>query len=188
MSTKSIQIQKNAKPTSKQPGEFAPKALVANAGDNVTWHNADDQDHWPAPNASNPSAWVQYKIPPGGESRGEVALAKNSFNVTAATNANPVVVTINGPVPASGTSVTLAYTAPNPPLKPPSPWAGFKGTLAATKIGPNTCSIPLDGSSFGPWSPASGTLAITVVLPYTLNYVCALHPDETGTITVNPQL
>ena len=23
--------------------------------------------------------------------------------------------------------------------------------------------------------------------PYVLNYVCALHPDETGQITVNPQ-
>jgi plastocyanin len=188
MSTKSVQIQRNPAPTPRQPGEFAPKALVANAGDNVTWHNTDNQDHWPAPSASNPTGWIQFKIPPNSESRGDVALAKNSFNVTAATNASPVVVTINGPAPVSGTSVTLAYTAPTPPLNPASPWANFKGTLVATKVGPNSCSVPLNGSTFGPWSPASGTLTVTVLLPYTLNYVCALHPDETGTITVNPQL
>ena len=27
----------------------------------------------------------------------------------------------------------------------------------------------------------------TPTAPYTLNYVCANHPEETGTITVNPQ-
>jgi hypothetical protein len=26
-----------------------------------------------------------------------------------------------------------------------------------------------------------------MAIPYTLNYVCALHPAETGSITVNPQ-
>ena len=185
MSTKSVQIQTNPTPTPKQPGEFAPKALVANAGDNVTWHNADSQDHWPAPDKSNPTGWIQFKIPAGGESRGDVALARNPFNVTAATNANPVVVTINGPAPVSGQPVGLAYAAPVPPLPTPSKWAGFKGIFKATNVGTNSLSIPLDCSTFGPWSPASGTL--TVFLPYTLNYVCALHPDETGTITVNPQ-
>ena len=187
MSTKSIQIQKNTTPTPKQPGEFAPKNLVANTGDNVTWHNADSQDHWPAPSATNPTGWIQYKIPPGGESRGEVALAKNNFNVTAATNANPLVLTLNGPAPPSGTSVTIAYAAPKPAPPAPSPWAAVKGTFVATNVGPNSCSIPLDSSSFGPFSAASGTLTVTVLAAYTLKYLCALHPDETGTITVNPQ-
>jgi hypothetical protein len=189
MSTISIQIQKNPNPTPKQPGVFAPKAVVANAGDNLTWHNADDQDHWPAPSAANPSGWVQFPIPPNSESRGDVALGKNVVNVTAATNANPVVLTLNGPAPATGTSVTIAYTAPNPPPATPSKWAAVKGTFVATKVSSNSCSIPVDSSGFGPFSPASsGTLAITIPLPYTLNYLCALHPDETGTITVNTQL
>jgi len=48
MSTKSIQIQPNPHPTPTQPAVFAPAAVVANAGDNLTWYNADQRDHWPA--------------------------------------------------------------------------------------------------------------------------------------------
>jgi hypothetical protein len=32
-----------------------------------------------------------------------------------------------------------------------------------------------------------GLITIAKPGPYTLDYVCALHPEETGTITVNPQ-
>ena len=43
-----------------------------------------------------------------------------------------------------------------------------------------------------PAGATSDTLALgpnTIVgQPYTLNYVCANHPSETGKITVNPQL
>lgn len=190
MSTISIEIRKNPSPTPSQPAVFAPGALVANAGDTVTWHNGDLQDHWPAPSAANPTGWIQFPIPHDGESRGAVALAKNSFTVTAATNANAVVLTLNGPAPPTGTSVTMAYTAPTPPPPPPptpaSSWAAVNGTFVATNVGPNSCSIPINSSSFGPFTPASGSLVI--LIPYTLNYVCAKHPAETGTITVNPQL
>jgi hypothetical protein len=108
----------------------------------------------------------------------------------AATSANPVVLTLNGPAPATGAPVTITYTAPPAPAPPapappPSPWAVVKGPFVATNLGPDSCSIPLDGSGFGPFSRASGTL--TIALPYTLRYLCALHPGETGTITVNPQ-
>lgn len=190
MSTKSIQIQKNPHPTPSQPAMFSPSVVVANAGDNMTWHNADHQDHWPAPSASNPTGWIQFRIPSGSESRGDVALASNVVGVTAATNANPVVLTLNGPAPATGAPVTIAYKAPAAPAPPapappPSPWAIVKGPFVASNLGPDTCSIPIDSSGFGPFSPASGTL--TIALPYTLNYLCALHPAETGTITVNPQ-
>lgn len=34
---------------------------------------------------------------------------------------------------------------------------------------------------------APGPNTTTPSAPYTLNYVCAIHPDETGQITVNPQ-
>lgn len=184
MSTLSIQIQKNPNPTPSQPAVFSPKAVVANAGDNLTWHNADNQNHWPAPTAAQPADWIQFQIPPNSESRGDVTLAPNSFSVTAATSANPVVLTFNGPAPATGAPVALTYTAPKG--SPASPWSKVNGPFVATKAGSNSCSIKVDGSTFGPLSAAPGTLSIA--LPYTLNYVCALHPDETGTITVNPQL
>jgi plastocyanin len=183
MSTKSIQIQKNPSPSSGQPAVFSPKVLVANAGDNVTWYNADSQDHWPAPSAAHPADWIQYRIPPGSPSRGDVALATNAVGVTAATNANPIVLTFSGPAPATGSPVALTYKAPPAGA---TKWSAVKGSFVATKVGPNSCSIPLDGSGFGPFTAESGTL--TIALPYTLNYVCALHPDEAATITVNPQL
>jgi hypothetical protein len=191
MSTQSIKIQKNPTPTPTQPAVFAPKAAVANAGDTLTWHNADGQDHWPAPSVADKTGWRQFQIPPNSESRGDVALAKNAFGVTGATNANPVVLTFNGPAPATGAPVTLTYAkppAPPPPAPPPpaSPWAAVKGPFVATYVSPNSCSIPIDSSTFGLFSAASGTL--TIALPYTLNYLCALHSDETGTITVNPQI
>jgi hypothetical protein len=112
-----------------------------------------------------------------------VALATNSFSVTAATNANPVALTFSGPAPATGAPVALIYTAPKGAAS--SPWSKLNGAFVATKVGPSSCSIPIDSSTFGPLSAAPGTL--TIALPYTLNYLCALHPDETGTITVNPQ-
>jgi plastocyanin len=190
MSTKSIQIQTNPKPTLTQPAVFAPATVVANAGDNLTWHNADKQDHWPAPSpsASNPSGWVQFRIPPGSVSRGDLALAPNVLAVTGATNANPVVLTLDGAAPPSGTKVTMAYFAPTPALPDASPWADLDGqTLVATIVGTNSCSIPVDSSKFGPLTPAQGSLTLASPLAYTLNYECALHPAEKGTITVNPQ-
>jgi hypothetical protein len=182
MSTKSIQIQPNPHSTPTQPAVFAPAAVVANAGDNLTWYNADQQAHWPAPSAADRAAWIQFQIPPGGSSRGDVALAKNAFAVTAATNASPVVLTFNGPAPATGATVSVTYGAPKGGA---TPWKGVSGTFVATMASPNSCSIPVDSSGFGPFTSASGTL--TIALPYTLTYVCALHPAEAGTIAVNPQ-
>ena len=168
---------------------FAPKAVVANAGDNVTWHNADDQDHWPAPSASNPTGWIQFRIPPDSESRGDVALATNFVSVTAATNANPVVLTLNGPAPASGhVSHDHLHRTPTPPAPAPPHRRGrssrghsWRPTWARTVV--RFRSIARALVPFHPRPARSPS-----PLPYTLNYLCALHPDETGTITVNPQL
>ncbi len=188
MSTKAIQIKTNPNPTPTQPAVFDPATVVANAGDNLTWHNADKQDHWPAPSEANPTGFVQFRIPPDGTSRGALALAPNILAVTGATNANPVVLTLNGAAPPSGTKVTMAYFAPTPPLNPASPWAGLDGqTVVATIVGANSCSIAVDGSTFGPLTPSQGSLTLTSPLPYTLKYVCALHSEEQGAITVKPQ-
>jgi len=195
MSTNVIKIQPNPKPTPTQPAVFVPATVDANAGDNLTWHNADNQAHWPAPSKSNPTGFIQFQIPPGGSSRGDLALAANIVAVTAATNADPIVLTLNGPAPPSGTTITMAYTAP--PSAPASAvassgWKKVNGDFEATKLGPNTCSLsqdgkPFDGSTFGPFTPNSGSLTLSSPLAYTLDYECALHPDEKGHITVNPQ-
>jgi hypothetical protein len=185
MSTQQIHIQTNPAPTKAQPGVFAPQAVSANAGDNLTWVNNDRQDHWPAPSATDPKGWIEYQIPPGSESRGDLALGANTVTVTAASNANPTVLTVSGAAPATGVTVRLNYAPPRPGPNPASPWqAATNGkTFVVTNVGASSCSIPLDSTPLG---PLVGT--VTMAIPYTLHYVCALHPAETGTITVNPQL
>ena len=191
MSTEQIKINPNAPPTQAQPAVFSPKSITVNAGDNLTWFNNDisaGNAHWPAPSANDRTGWFQYQIPPGSESRGDLALGGNlvTVNVIAATNANPAVLTTQGPAPATGLKVQLSYTPPTPPPSSPSPWKAATDTkwFVATNLGTNKCSIPLDSTALG---PLIGSIVMTVPTPYTLNYVCALHPDEKGTITVNPQ-
>jgi plastocyanin len=183
MSSQQITIQPNACPSPAQPAAFNPQTVTAFAGDNLTWVNNDKHDHWPAPSADNKTGWFQYQIPPDSSSRGDLALGPNSVSVTAASNATQAVLTVTGSAPQSSVTVKLTYAAPKPAPNPPSPWAAVNGkSFVVTNTGPNTVSIPLDSTAFG---ALVGT--ITMFVPYTLNYVCALHPDETGTITVNPQ-
>src|SRR5947208_813714 len=112
MSTQQIQINTNTSPTAGQPAVFSPPAVTANAGDNLTWVNNDNQDHWPAPSASNKTGWIEFQIPPGSESRGDLALGANTVTVAAATNASQVVFTTTGAAPATGLVVRLNYRAP----------------------------------------------------------------------------
>lgn len=187
MSTQQVQIQPNTPPTPSQPGKFVPAAVTAFAGDNLTWFNGDRQAHWPTPNAANKTDWFRTQIAPGESSDGQVALGLNQVVVIAATNANPVVFTVQGPAPATGTLVTLSFATPD---GSESPWEGAVQNLtqptSATNLGPNRCSIPaLDSTNLGPLG--NGQIIISIPGAYTINYVCALHPAETGTITVNPQ-
>jgi plastocyanin len=181
MSTQTIEIKTNPNRSPSQPGIFSPQAAVVNVGDNVIWANNDIVAHWPAPSASDPSAWIEYQIPPVNSSRGDFGLGANATTVVTASNATAVVFTTNLPGPPNGASVRITNTAPTT-----SPWSAVKGTLVATYLGPNSCSIPFNTSTFGPYP--TGTIVLTILAPYTLKYVCALHPAETGTITVNPQL
>jgi plastocyanin len=186
MSTQSIEIKTNPSPTPGQPAVFSPQGAVAYAGDNITWRNNAQADHWPAPSASNPKGFIEYQIPPQNSSRGDLALGPNTITVVTASNAPAVVFTTSGPAPATGVSVKLVYkAATGTPPPPASLWAAAQGTFVVTNLGATSCSIPLDSSNFGAFGPTSGS--ITIAIPYTLNYVCALHPAETGSITVNPQ-
>jgi hypothetical protein len=56
-----------------QPAVFDPNPLTANVNDSVFWYNGDKVAHWPAPNAANPKAWLDYQIAPDGES-GQISL------------------------------------------------------------------------------------------------------------------
>ena len=175
-----ILIAPNTPPTANEPGKFSPQDVTANAGDNLTWTNNDSNAHWPAPSAANKTGWFQFQIPPGSQSPGTLALGPNTNNVTAATPGSPTVFTTRYGAPATGVQVKLTYS---PSANPPSAWqTAVNGkTFTATNRGANSYSIPLDSSTFG---ALAGQIAMLVFAPYTLSYVCALHPDEKGTITV----
>jgi len=183
MSTQQIQIQTNPYPSPTQPAKFNPKDVQANAGDNLTWFNADSQAHWPTPDPSNKSAWFSKQIEPGNPSGRQVSLGANQVIVATATNASPVVFTVRGPAPATGAQVTLKFAGPDE-----SQWGNAIGDLTqpipATNQGPSICSVPMDSTALG---PLDGQITISIPGAYTINYVCALHKDEKGSITVNPQ-
>src|SRR5581483_5724175 len=103
-----IQIVPNTPPTTSQPGKFSPQAARSFYGDNITWFNGDAQDHWPAPNTTDKNAWVKQVIPPKSPGNGAVAPAPYTNTVSAATSANPAVLTIASPAPNQGDLVNLA--------------------------------------------------------------------------------
>jgi hypothetical protein len=176
-----ILIVPNSPPTPSQPAKFSPQTLATNAGDNLTWTNNDSHAHWPAPSAASKTDWFQYQIPPGSESPGTLALGPNAISVSAVTPGSPTVFTTKSNAPASGVTVKLTYS---PTSNPPPAWqtAVHGKSFVVTNLGATSCSIPLDSSALG--VPAN---QITMFAPYVINYVCALHPDETGTLNVNPQ-
>ena len=182
MSTQSVTIKPNPKPTPSQPGVFSPQQVIVSAGDTLSWNNQDKNAHWPAPSAANPTGFIEFQIPAGSSSRGDLAPGANIINIVTASNAPAAVFTTGGGAPATGVTVRLTYTAGS---QPNSPWAAAKGNLVATNLGANSFSVPLNTSAFGAFSAASGSISFP--LAYTLNYVCALHPAETGSIVVNPQ-
>ncbi|MFN0108229.1 MAG: hypothetical protein ACKVZH_05180 [Blastocatellia bacterium] len=75
---------------------------------------------------------------------------------------------------------------PAPSASNPTGWSQFQTPAGATSdnlaVGPNPAAYTPD-----PNNPGSFTVNSTILAqPYTLNYVCANHPAETGQITVNP--
>ena len=58
MSTYKIQIKPGT------PAVFDPNPQTAHADDSVFWFNSDTKAHWPAPSASQKTAWFKYQIPP----------------------------------------------------------------------------------------------------------------------------
>lgn len=52
-----------------KPAVFAPNPQEACVNDSVFWYNSDPTlPHWPAPNAANPKAWLDFQIAPNSES------------------------------------------------------------------------------------------------------------------------
>jgi hypothetical protein len=174
-----IQIIPNTPPTASQPGKFSPQAANSFYGDNISWFNGDTNPHWPAPNTTDKNAWVKQVINPGNPGNGSVSPSPYTTTVSAATNANPAVLTVASPVPVQGDLVNLAYTGTD---------AGWKTAVGAVPAGSAVTALPgnqfsvagLNSQGLNPYAPGT----ITISLPYTLNYICVEHPEETGSIRV----
>src|SRR5437660_717298 len=104
-----IQIVPNTPPTTSQPGKFSPQAASSFYGDSISWFNGDSRQHWPAPNATDQNAWVKQVINPGTPGNGAVSPAPYTTTASAATSANPAVLTVASPVPVQGDRVNLSY-------------------------------------------------------------------------------
>jgi hypothetical protein len=51
------------------PATFNPNPQPVYVNDSVFWFNGDPKNaHWPAPNAADKKAWLDYQIPPNSES------------------------------------------------------------------------------------------------------------------------
>lgn len=51
------------------PAVFDPNPVTVETSDSVFWFNGDPKNaHWPAPSASQKTAWFPYQIPPGASS------------------------------------------------------------------------------------------------------------------------
>jgi len=51
------------------PAVFDPNPQIAFVNDSISWQNDDqNQQHWPAPSATDPKSWLDYPIAPGGQS------------------------------------------------------------------------------------------------------------------------
>ena len=178
-----IRIVPNTPPTASEPGKFSPQAASSFYGDSITWFNGDSHEHWPAPNATDKTAWVRQEIKPGTPGNGSLSPAPYTTTASAATSANPAVLTVAAPGPQTGDKVNLSYKGSD------NNWSAAvsavpKGSVV-TALGGNQYTVAgLNGQGL-----AAFTGTITISLPYTLSYICALHPDEKGSIRaeVNPQ-
>ncbi|GEM_PF-4142183 len=177
-----IKIVPNTPPTQTQPGKFTPQTANSYAGDSITWFNGDSQPHWPAPSVANKTAWVRQEIQPGTPGNGALAPMKNTTTASAATSVSPAVLTVLAPGPNTGDKVTLSYSGSN------TDWqTAVQKVLpnsVATAISPTQCTVAgLNGQGL---SPFTGTITVTIQGSYTINYICALHQDEQGSIIVGP--
>jgi hypothetical protein len=46
------------------PAVFDPNPQTVFVNDSVFWHNDDQEAHWPAPSASDPTGFIDFQIPP----------------------------------------------------------------------------------------------------------------------------
>ena len=52
-----------------QPAKFDPSPMTVRVNDSVFWYNGDQNEaHWPAPSAANPTGWLDFQIAPDSES------------------------------------------------------------------------------------------------------------------------
>jgi len=193
-------IKINANP--QGPATFSPQTQQAYKGDLISWANNDNANsHWPAPiqnGVTNPTGWLSEAIPPNASSKQSLTPSTNgTFNYRCYLHPNEAgviqvasLVTINisaNPTPtpdapgafASPTSAQvgdIVFWANNDSNEhQPMPAVGGGATTwFSAPIGPGQTAAA--GQTQGTKTPTSAT--------GTVNYVCAIHPNEKGVIQV----
>ncbi len=194
-----IDIDPIPQPLSNKTAVFNPQKIVVMAGDLVFWRNNDTRFvHQPKPVGGADDAWVSVPI---STKLGDQAGTSNTLSFAPGTNRSGVPYVCAQHSGETGTIVVVNnINIKNlPGAQPGTPQAAFapaKQTIAVNEgfvwsNNDDTAHWPAPSTSqqnawFGaPVQPGQKTpmLYFTQSNP-NLTYVCALHPNETGTIVV----
>lgn len=190
------------------PG-FSPQHVQAQTGDSVFWFNADhDTQHQPY--LVNPGDWAANPIEPTETSTQVNTDQAGTYHYRCALHADEVGVVVVctpvmiGPVGDGTSAFSMAPPAAPPPqpAQPPPPTLGLPQlpglsvpqTLAGTSVSFGNADsqqhwpMPQGGSKTA-WFPAPINQGdISAPVPFNsvqnLTYQCALHPTETGPLSV----
>ena len=193
-----ININPIAQPTSNKTAVFDPQTIRVLAGDLVYWRNNDEKSvHQPKPVGGADNAWVKSPIPTKEDDQPGTSNTL-SFNSGTTQNGVPYVCAKH----SGETGTIIAYNLINinskAGAKPTDPQVGFAPNLTV-KV--NECFIWINNDVNAHWpAPSvdqktawlqqqiepgqnSAVVSIAQSSPQFV-YVCALHPNETGKLTV----
>ena len=194
-----IDIDPIPQPLSNKTAVFNPPKIVVMAGDLVFWRNNDTRFvHQPMPVGGAPNAWVTTPI---AVKLGDDAATSNTVSFNSGTTINGVPYTCAQHSGETGTIIAVnnINIKSLPGAQPNAPQAAFAPAKQNLKVNEafvwsnndGVAHLPAPSTSqpnawFGsPIQPGqkSPVFYLTQSNP-NLTYVCALHPNETGTIVV----
>jgi len=195
-----IDIDPTPQPIGTKTAVFNPQTIRVLAGDLVYWRNNDkNYGHQPKPVGGADNAWVKSQIPP---MQDDQPATSNTVSFTAGTISTGVPYVCARHSGETGT--IIAYNLINinskAGAKPTDPQVGFAPLNMTVSV--NECFIWINNDvnahwpmpSGGPqtaWLPQaiqpgknSAVVSIAQPNPTGITYVCALHPNETGTLKI----
>jgi plastocyanin len=187
-------------PSSNKTAEFDPQTITVLAGDLVYWRNTDsNSSHQPKPVGGADDAWVKSPIPTIQDNQ---PATSNPVSFNAGTNKNGVPYVCAKHPGETGTikALNLININSKPGAKPTDPQVGFAPLNMQVAV--NECFIWINNDVNAHWpapsvaqktawlqqaiQPGQNSAVVSIAQsnPTGLPYICALHPNETGTLKI----